>query len=129
MALFFENYIIKKLLTFIKLIAELLRRKVYQRQNTGECVIFHLWEELKKMKEFFKELKEKRKDYRAMIDFCCDSLILNNYIVQELQKMAFTLILSAVVIALITEMAKRSPLMITAKTEELKNTTRYFNII
>ena len=81
------------------------------------------------MKEFFKELKEKRKDYRAMIDFCCDSLILNNYIVQELQKMAFTLILSAVVIALITEMAKRSPLMITAKTEELKNTTRYFNII
>lgn len=36
--------------------------------------------------EFLKELKENRKNYKEMIDFCCDSLILNNDIMQELQK-------------------------------------------
>lgn len=37
-------------------------------------------------KEFFDELKKERTTYKDMIDFCCDSLILNNYIIQELQK-------------------------------------------
>ena len=37
-------------------------------------------------KEFFKELKEKRKSYKDMIDFCCDSLIMNNCIINELSK-------------------------------------------
>lgn len=37
-------------------------------------------------KEFLKELKEKRATYKDMIDFCCDSLILNNNIIEELQK-------------------------------------------
>lgn len=37
-------------------------------------------------KEFLKELREKRTTYKDMIDFCCDSLIMNNYIIQELAK-------------------------------------------
>lgn len=37
-------------------------------------------------KEFLKELKENRKTYSDMIDFCCDDLILNNYIMEELSK-------------------------------------------
>lgn len=44
---------------------------------------------MKKMgfnKEFLKELKEKRTTYKDMIEFCCDSLIMNNYIIQELAK-------------------------------------------
>lgn len=32
-------------------------------------------------KEFLKELKETRKDYKSMIEFCCDNLILNNQII------------------------------------------------
>ena len=40
----------------------------------------------KYIKEFLKEQKEKRKTYKSMIDFCCDSLILNNYIIQETSK-------------------------------------------
>lgn len=37
-------------------------------------------------KEFLKELRENRTTYKEMIDFCCDSLILNNSIIEELQK-------------------------------------------
>lgn len=37
-------------------------------------------------KKFFDELVAKRQTYRDMIDFCCDSLILNNAIVPELEK-------------------------------------------
>ena len=37
-------------------------------------------------KELLKELKEKRTNYKDMIDFCCDSMILNNYIINELAK-------------------------------------------
>lgn len=37
-------------------------------------------------KEFLKELREKRTSYKDMIDFCCDSLILNNDIISELSK-------------------------------------------
>ena len=37
-------------------------------------------------KEFLKELREDRTNYKDMIDFCCDSLIMNNYIIQELAK-------------------------------------------
>ena len=37
-------------------------------------------------KELLKEFKEKRPTYRDMIDFCCDSCVLNNYIVPELSK-------------------------------------------
>lgn len=36
--------------------------------------------------EFLKELKEERTTYKDMIDFCCDSLILNNDIIGELSK-------------------------------------------
>ena len=39
--------------------------------------------------EFLKELKEKRKTYAEMIDFCCDNLILNNYIIEELSKKGY----------------------------------------
>lgn len=37
-------------------------------------------------KEFLKELREKRESYKAMIEFCCDSLVLNNDIMSELSK-------------------------------------------
>ena len=37
-------------------------------------------------KEFLKELREKKTSYKDMIDFCCDSLILNNDIISELSK-------------------------------------------
>lgn len=37
-------------------------------------------------KELLKEFKEKRPTYRDMIEFCCDSCVLNNYIVPELSK-------------------------------------------
>lgn len=37
-------------------------------------------------KTFLNQLKEKRTSYRSMIEFCCESLILNNYIVEELSK-------------------------------------------
>lgn len=36
------------------------------------------------MKEFYNDLIQKRPDYRSMIDFCCDSLVLNNTIISEL---------------------------------------------
>lgn len=35
-------------------------------------------------KEVLERLKETRKDYRAMIDFCCDDLVLNNDIMPAL---------------------------------------------
>ena len=37
-------------------------------------------------KEFLKELREKRISYKEMVDFCCESLILNNDIICELSK-------------------------------------------
>lgn len=37
-------------------------------------------------KEFLKELREKRTSYEDMIDFCCDDVILNNYLIGELSK-------------------------------------------
>lgn len=37
-------------------------------------------------KEFLKELREKRTTYKDMIDFCCDDMILNNYLIEELGK-------------------------------------------
>lgn len=40
-------------------------------------------------KEFIKEIQENRKDYKSMIEFCCDDLILNNYIVSELSNKGF----------------------------------------
>lgn len=40
----------------------------------------------KYIKENLKELKEKKTTYDQMIDYCCDNCIMNNYIVEELQK-------------------------------------------
>lgn len=39
--------------------------------------------------DFFNELKEKRTTYRDMIDFCCDNMVMNNYIMQELSAKGF----------------------------------------
>ena len=39
--------------------------------------------------EILKQLKEERTTYREMIDFCCDSMVLNNEIIKELTKNAF----------------------------------------
>lgn len=39
--------------------------------------------------EFFNKLKEERTSYKDMIDFCCDSMILNNGIMDELSKKDF----------------------------------------
>lgn len=41
------------------------------------------------MKKFFEQLKEERTSYKDMIDFCCDSMILNNEIIPELSKKDF----------------------------------------
>ena len=45
---------------------------------------------MKKMswkKEFFEKLRKENKNYKSMIDFCCDGcLIMNNYIIEELAK-------------------------------------------
>lgn len=38
------------------------------------------------IKDFLKEQKEKRLTYGDMIDFCCDSMILNNSIITETMK-------------------------------------------
>lgn len=40
-------------------------------------------------KEFLKELKEKRTNYQEMIEYCCDDMILNNYILEELAKQGY----------------------------------------
>lgn len=40
-------------------------------------------------KDFLKQLKEERKTYKSMIEFCCDDMILNNYIMPELTKNGF----------------------------------------
>ena len=40
-------------------------------------------------KDFLKDLRETRKSYADMVDFCADSLILNNYILPELEKNGF----------------------------------------
>ena len=37
-------------------------------------------------KELLKQLREEKKTYREMVEFCCDNLILNNDIMQELSK-------------------------------------------
>lgn len=39
--------------------------------------------------EFLQELKTERTSYKDMIDFCCDDLILNNCIVNELSGKGF----------------------------------------
>lgn len=41
-------------------------------------------------KALLKELRETRKSYADMIDFCCDSCLLNNEIVPELEKSGFS---------------------------------------
>ena len=41
------------------------------------------------MNEFFTSLKEERTSYKDMIDFCCNSMILNNEIISELSKKDF----------------------------------------
>ena len=40
-------------------------------------------------KDFFENLKAEKTNYREMIDFCCDNLIMNNYIIQELSAKGF----------------------------------------
>ena len=40
-------------------------------------------------KDFFENLKAERTSYKEMIDFCCDNLIMNNYIIQELSEKGF----------------------------------------
>lgn len=40
-------------------------------------------------KEFFENLKAERTTYRDMIDFCCNGVILNNYILPELTAKGF----------------------------------------
>lgn len=40
----------------------------------------------KYIKENLKELREKKTTYDQMIDYCCDNCLMNNYIVEELQK-------------------------------------------
>ena len=37
-------------------------------------------------KEFLIEMRKKKETYKEMIKFCCDSLIMNNYIIPELTK-------------------------------------------
>ena len=39
--------------------------------------------------EFFNNLKAERTTYRDMIDFCCDSMILNNDIIRNLSEKGF----------------------------------------
>ena len=40
-------------------------------------------------KDFFENLKAERTTYKEMIDFCCDNLVMNNYIIQELSAKDF----------------------------------------
>ena len=40
-------------------------------------------------KDFFENLKAERTTYKEMIDFCCDNLVMNNYIIQELSEKGF----------------------------------------
>ena len=40
-------------------------------------------------KEFFENLKAERTTYKDMIDFCCDNLVMNNSIMQELTAKGF----------------------------------------
>ena len=39
--------------------------------------------------EFLEKLHDERTDYKSMIDFCCDSLVLNNDIQKELEQAGF----------------------------------------
>ena len=39
--------------------------------------------------EFFNRLKQERTNYREMIDFCCENMILNNNIISNLQEKGF----------------------------------------
>lgn len=41
------------------------------------------------MKKFFEQLKQERTSYKDMIEFCCDSMILNNEIIPELSAKDF----------------------------------------
>ena len=40
-------------------------------------------------KQLLKQLKEERTTYSEMIEFCCDSMVLNNCIIEELQNNGF----------------------------------------
>ena len=40
-------------------------------------------------KEVLERLKKTRTTYKEMIDFCCDNLVMNNYIIQELSEKGF----------------------------------------
>ena len=40
-------------------------------------------------KEFFENLKAERTTYKEMIDFCCNNLVMNNSIMQELSAKGF----------------------------------------
>ena len=40
-------------------------------------------------REVLERLKETRTTYKEMIDFCCDNLVMNNYIIRELSEKGF----------------------------------------
>ena len=40
-------------------------------------------------KKVLERLKETRTTYKEMIDFCCDNLVMNNYIIRELSAKGF----------------------------------------
>ena len=40
-------------------------------------------------KEVLERLKKTRTTYKEMIEFCCDNLVMNNYIIQELSAKGF----------------------------------------
>ena len=40
-------------------------------------------------KEVLERLKETRTTYKEMIEFCCDNLVMNNYIIRELSEKGF----------------------------------------
>ena len=40
-------------------------------------------------KELLERLKETRTTYKEMIEFCCDNLVMNNYIIRELSEKGF----------------------------------------
>ena len=77
-------------------IPENKRRHAYQAQpppikkQKGKGIIaqFPKWYKIMR-KDFFENLKAEKTTYREMIDFCCDNLVMNNYIIQELSAKGF----------------------------------------
>lgn len=56
----------------------------------GKPIISHSAKWCKIMsKEVLETLKETRTTYKEMIDFCCDNLVMNNCIIQELSAKGF----------------------------------------